>query len=283
MSTYGNLFLSVGAMKAGTTWLYAVFKRHPELHFSPQKELHYFSHQYQNRNLLNHSFRLQEVHARHREYDIEKLTVDQFRYYARWANAYLADPIDDNWFRDQFHFVGMQNYACDFSNLHAHLPAETWPEIENKCDKLRVLFSMRNPVKRLWSHTKFELQMNNQLDKLATRSPAEFSYFLRQPHVWNNAEYGHVLRNLKQGISPDNLKVMFYEDIHADRRQALDEIEDFLGIARHVYPDWVMERRFTESAKVEMPDFFPDLVAEDVARIKAEVVAEGYTLPDNWA
>eukprot|EP00493_Phyllostaurus_siculus_P000433 UN00435 len=33
-----NLFLSVGAMKAGTTWLYEQLKNHPEIHFTPEKE-----------------------------------------------------------------------------------------------------------------------------------------------------------------------------------------------------------------------------------------------------
>lgn len=40
MALFGNLFLSIGAMKAGTTWLYAVLERHPALHFTPEKELH---------------------------------------------------------------------------------------------------------------------------------------------------------------------------------------------------------------------------------------------------
>jgi hypothetical protein len=48
LALFGNLFLSIGAMKAGTTWLYAVLERHPALHFTPEKELHYFYHRYVN-------------------------------------------------------------------------------------------------------------------------------------------------------------------------------------------------------------------------------------------
>ncbi len=39
-----NLFLGVGAMKSGTTWLYDVMSRHPEIYFSYEKEIHYFAH-----------------------------------------------------------------------------------------------------------------------------------------------------------------------------------------------------------------------------------------------
>jgi hypothetical protein len=35
-----------------------------------------------------------------------------------------------------------------------------------KCDRLKVLYSMRDPVQRLWSHTKFHLQLTGHLDKL---------------------------------------------------------------------------------------------------------------------
>lgn len=282
MAKFGNLFLSVGAMKAGTTWLYAMLRRHPELHFTPQKEIHYFFHKYVNPEQLNEDYRLREVHARYRERSHENKNINLFRHYARWADSYLGNPVDDDWYRNQFHFTGRQHYACDFSNLHAHLPVSAWPEIEASCDKLRVLFTMRDPVKRLWSHTKFELQMNNQLDNLSVWKPADFQTFLRQPHIWNNAEYGHILRNLKQGVSPQNLKVMFYENIHADKTAAPREIEDFLGIGHFNYPDWLKERRFTESAKIEMPDFFPGLVADDVARIRAEIEAEGYRIPNSW-
>jgi hypothetical protein len=47
-----KLFLSVGAMKAGTTWLYDKLKQHPDIHFSPQKEVHFLSHYYGHTNSL---------------------------------------------------------------------------------------------------------------------------------------------------------------------------------------------------------------------------------------
>ena len=37
-----QFFLGIGAQKAGTTWLGVYFARHPEVYFSPIKELHFF-------------------------------------------------------------------------------------------------------------------------------------------------------------------------------------------------------------------------------------------------
>ena len=283
MALFGDLFMSVGAMKAGTTWLYALLSRHPELHFSPEKEIHYFYHRYVNDTQLSATRRLEEARNRYLlRFDPEKTHIDQVRRNLRWISAYLDSPVDDFWYANLFQKQNRQHYACDFSNLNAHLPAEVWPKIADKCDNLKVLYTMRDPVKRLWSHTKFHLQISKQLDNLNTWGPKEFKNFLKQPHIWDNAEYGRVLRNLKTGVPKGSLKAIFYENIHADQRKALADIEDFLGIAHHTYPAPLLEKRFTESVKHEMPDFFPGLIADDVARIRAEVEAEGYVLPSSW-
>lgn len=283
MSLFGNLFLSVGAMKAGTTWLYLVLNRHPELHFTPEKEIHYFYHRYVDNDILSNPRRLQEARNRYlTRFDPKGADIDQVRRNLRWVNAYLDSPVDDLWYRALFQLRGRQRYACDFSNLNALLPVEAWPRIAAQCSNLRVLYTMRDPVKRLWSHTKFHLQVSNQLDSLDKWGPHEFRKFLRLPHIWKNAEYGEVLRNLKAGLPEDSLKVMFYEDIHADQLRALRDIERFLGISEHPYPAPLMARRPTESVKREMPAFFPELVAQDIKRIRSEVEAEGFRIPASW-
>lgn len=283
MKLFGNLFLSIGAMKAGTTWLYAVLSRHPELHFTLEKEIHYFYHRYVNDTQLNESARLNSARNRYLlRFDPEKANVDRVRENLRWVAAYLDRPVDDFWYRNLFNLRQTQVYACDFSNLNAHLPAEVWPRINAQCDKLRVLYTMRDPVKRLWSHTKFHLQVTDQLDKLDTWAPRDFEKFIRRKHIWENAEYGAVLRRMREGLPEDSYKAIFYEDMHADQNGMLREIESFLDIKHHAYPEQVMKQRFTESAKREMPDFFPELIAGDVERIRAEIQAEGYQIPAAW-
>lgn len=283
MALFDNLFLSVGAMKAGTTWLYAMLSRHPELHFTPEKEIHYFYHRYVNPQQLSEARRLAEARNRYLfRFEPEKANIGRIRENLHWVSAYLDTPVDDWWYRNLFFLHGRQRWACDFSNLNALLPEEAWPKIAGTTRNLRVLYTMRDPVKRLWSHTKFHLQFTGQLDKLETWGPKDFERFIRQDHVWQNAEYGQVLRRLKAGVAADSLKVMFYEDIHADRAGALKQIEDFLGVAHHPYPAPLLERRFTESAKHEMPEFFAGLIEKDVARMRAEIEAEGYDLPAGW-
>lgn len=280
---YPRLFLSIGAMKAGTTWLYAVLGRHPALHVAMEKEIHYFHHRYVNRHMLSEAYRLREAKNRYlMRFDPEKANIDAVRANLHWISAYLSRPVDDHWYRNLFPLRDQEAYACDFSNLHAQLPTEAWQQIAEKSEGLRVLFTMRDPVKRLWSHTKFHLQVTGQVERLQDWGPEEFENFVRLPHIWVNAEYGQVLRRLREGLPQDMRKVIFYEDLHADQRGSLRDIETFLDVAAFAYPQHLLERRFTESVKHPMPDFFPALFEADIKRIRDEVEEEGFSLPKAW-
>jgi len=279
----GNLFLGIGAMKAGTTWLYAMLDRHPELLFCPEKEVHYFYHRYVDAAQLSEARRLENARERYLlRFDPDRANIDRVRQNLHWVSAYLSGPVDDHWYRNLFQMRRHHRYACDFSNLSAHIPADVWPRIEAGCDRLRVLYTMRDPLGRLWSHTKFHLQVTGQLGALRTWGPREFDDFVRQPFIWDNAEYGRVLRALRTGLSEDVWRAVFYDDMHADQRAMLAKIEDFLGIARFDYPQELLERRVTASVRHPMPGFFADLFADDLRRIRQEVRAEGFALPAAW-
>ena len=118
---------------------------------------------------------------------------------------------------------------------------------------------------------------------MAQWGPGDYDEFVRRPHIWVNAEYGKILRRLRSSLPEASLKVLFYEDLHADQRGTLIGIEDFLGIPHFDYPQAQLDRRFTESVQHQMPDFFPELVMPDVERICAEVEAEGYAIPTAWS
>ena len=280
---FGDLFLGIGAMKAGTTWLYAMLDRHPQLLFCPEKEVHYFYHRYVDNSQLSERRRLENARERYLlRFDPAGANIDRIRQNLHWVSAYLSNPVDDHWYRNLFQMRSHHRYACDFSNLTAHIPAEVWPRVAASCNRLRVLYTMRHPLKRLWSHTKFHLQVTDQLHLLDEWGPREYDAFVRSPFIWDNAEYGRTLRGLRSGLPDDCWMAVFYEDIHTDQRAMLAGIEGFLGVDAQHYPDDVLARRLTESVRRPMPDFFAELFAADIARINGEVPDQGFTLPPSW-
>ena len=174
-------------------------------------------------------------------------------------------------------------YTCDFSVLSALVPAESWLRIEAKCSRLRVLYMLRDPSSQLRSNVKYHMQTGGMLDRLHVRDPDEIRRFARMSHIRESSEYGAAIRKMKSGLPEGTLKVVFYEDMHDDRSGELAGIEDFLGVRRNVYPPEVLDLKANEGSGIPMPEWFPDLFAEDTARIRAEVEAEGLILPKSWS
>jgi hypothetical protein len=77
-----NLFLSVGAMKAGTTWLYEQLKDHPEIYFTPEKEIHYFANKVGIENQLNHRNRILKL-------------KDVMQKYANGNPKFISEHLDE--------------------------------------------------------------------------------------------------------------------------------------------------------------------------------------------
>lgn len=281
--TFDGLFLGVGAMKAGTTWLYALLERHPDLFFSFEKEIHYFYHCHINEGVLSERRRLENARDKYVQIDPDKNFANGVRNRMRWVSNYLDSPVDDHWYKNLFVFRRHQKYCCDFSNLHALLDEKGWHHVLASAERLRVLYTLRDPVKRLWSHIKFHLQVTDQLTRLEEWGPEEFVEFAKRPFIWDNAEYGIAIRKMKAVLPAESLKICFFEDIHADPRGFLSELEDFLGIAHFEYPAALIDNRINESVSRPMPDFFPGLFAADVRRITTEICEAGLEPPRGWA
>jgi hypothetical protein len=200
----------------------------------------------------------------------------------RWAANYLDGPVDDAWYRNLFMLRGQQTYAADFSNLYALLPADAWARINGRIGRLRVLYTMRDPVQRLWSHTKFHLKVSGQSDALDTWKAKDVAQFIRQPFIWENAEYGQAIRHMRNGLPHEALKFAWHEEIHQDECSFLAEIESFLEIGPHSYPEDRLHRKVNATAPRPVPEFFVDIVAKDVERIIQELTDLGLSPPASW-
>jgi len=280
---FGHLFLSIGAMKAGTTWLYSVLEHHPELCFTYEKEIHYFHYKYVDRTILSEKRRLENAQRRYLTIHPDRNFIGRVRNNLHWVANYLDSPVDDFWYRNLFTLRRRESYDCDFSNLYALLPADVWPKIHADCEKLRVLYTMRDPVKRLWSHVKFHLEITKQTEKLESWAPEDYEAFARQPFIWRNSEYGACVRNLRKSLPQEAYKCLFFEDLHADQAGKLAEIESFLGVGHHTYPARVLNARVNESAARPMPDFFRGLFKDDFDRIADELTALDLAPPSSWS
>ena len=269
-----RLFLGAGAMKAGTTWLYAVLSQHPEMH--------YFYARAVRPDVLSDRARLRNVDQKYLRFDVERAGAAAMRARFRWIANYLDAPVDDHWYRMLFSARPEGAWAADFSNLYALLPECEWRRIHDRVGALRVLYTLRDPVERLWSHAKFHLRITGQAEAIHAWPVDRMEAFVRQPFIWENAEYGAALRRMRAALPETALRVLIHEDLHRDEPAGLAAIGDFLGIAPNDYPRDLLSRRVNPTSAEPVPPAFRSRVQRDVDRIVAELRSEGILLPDGW-
>lgn len=268
-----KLFLSVGAMKAGTTWLYDKLMHHPEVYFSPEKELHFFAHKYGVEEPLSKEARKRRALGalmRLAEQPIRPRTRAQIAWYLDYATG----EVDDGWFNNLMR-EGRKNeqFLSDFSNLTCFVPRSGWRQIQNNYDVVKAIYIMRDPIKRVWSHYKFHLQFaghadwqNPTIDFNLYRSLLEKEFFIK------NSRYASNLERLRGGLAQESFKVMYFEDMVASPDRFLSDIEAFVGLSAHKYPEEKLKEKTNASIEAPMPDawyqYTRDLLADEIAELK---------------
>jgi len=270
-------------MKAGTTWLYAMLDHHPDIYFSDEKEVHYFAHVHGVQNALAIANRLDRFRRFAAGLKPDAYNPRWVRRRLDWYSRWLFEPIDDDWYASLFKRRNGQKYVADFSNLTALIGDAGWQHVRQIAGEVRVLYIMRDPLKRLWSHVKFHAQYTGRADQLAGMNAREMWAEARADHLWKNSEYGRIVATMKRNLKEDELMVAFFEDIHADPLGWLRRLEAFLGVQPGNYDAARLSERINTSTDVAMPDFFPKLFADDFARIHAELRQQGLTPPEAWA
>lgn len=300
-----KLFLSVGAMKAGTTFLFNAFSQHPDLYFTPEKELHFFAQtsglsaelrrpilrskfgalrerRFEPGDILSFDFRRHRLSMVMHNRFAKLQDAEKVREIVRWyADRYLTNPVNDEWFGRVFENAG-NRYACDFSNYHAILGDSGWKHAKSMCGELKVLYTLRHPVQRLWSHIKFHFIQAGQRERLTSFGVAELDEVLRDGSISCHARYGDIVEDLLSNLTHQQLKIVAFEDFKSDYLSAARDLEQFLGISHHDYKNVDTNRKANSTEVIAIP---PELYKrmQDIVHPQLEKLTNlGINFPDNY-
>lgn len=276
-------------MKAGTTFLFSTLGRHPGIYFTPEKEIHYFAHTQaispalqrpllprldfpphtiMPGTVLNHDFRRRRLSAvMHNRFSRLK-NASRVREIVCWyAERYLTDPIDEAWFDRAFE-AAQDRWCAEFSNYNALLSDRGWAGVRRHCDQLRVMYVMRDPVERLWSHLKFELIPMGKREALVNGDLDEVRRFLASSSS-AHARYGEIIASLHRNLAPEERFIVKLEDILADLPGQLDRLSDFLGVSRISYARVDPSKKFNPTEELAIPPnvlkLFQQVLEADIA------------------
>lgn len=223
------LFLCVGAQKSGTTWLYEQLEDHDAINCAKYKELHYFDTLHidsmigpirkarEMRALLNKNFNAVK--------DYTKLAAQGKQLPQEIHNAF--GPMDDRWYESLFHNTGI--YHIDFSPEYALLNDAGHEHIKSISLQQKIIFVMREPVKRALSAVRYFFQMNNM--DITNAAVDDILQVARYPFIRQMSNYTFTIEMLEKHYKKDQLKFLLYEEMMEDKQKHLAAICRWLAIS----------------------------------------------------
>ncbi|MEM6408821.1 MAG: sulfotransferase [Pseudomonadota bacterium] len=234
--------LGMGAQKCGTSWLAKQLKHHPDFLISPIKELHYW-----DRRFHPDFFRPQKLAQKIRKLvnsDLDALATTPLleRFLMERHEGFYLSFFESRLKDHHKAFGEFSPSYCILSEdelryIQAFMPYPT-----------KALFSMRDPVARLWSQCKME-----QLKATNRNQPYEafhtFRTAVEDPHFYARSDYATTVRNMDAAFAPEDRHYVFFEELFS--QDAIDKILEFLGLGTH---DFNFEDNPNEGLSIARPD-----------------------------
>lgn len=239
-----TLLYGIGAMKAGTTWLYDFLSKHPDCHFSGIKEIHYFdvlfresesAHLHRRIKSLN---KLASVIRPKLDSDFNK-SVNHLLQTTELLSLY-ASPAHDHSRYIQFLLKGHngQKIVGDITPSYACLNQKHFLEMDSVSSNSLFIFIMRDPVQRLWSAVRMHAnEVSSDKDAFDKRCIQIASDWLRAIELnktqkeLERSDYKKTIQSLEMAIPTNKILYMFYEDMF--KAESINRLCDFLNIKRY--------------------------------------------------
>ncbi|WP_341863712.1 sulfotransferase [Gymnodinialimonas sp. 57CJ19] len=280
--TFDHLLLGVGAMKAGTTWIYDALNRHPDIHFCREKEVHYLYACHVNPGILSDKSRMRRAQG-YLHFDPERSALPVLQRRVEWTANWLKGPVDDAWFNGLFQHRGAATWVADFSNMNALVPTEGWAALHARTAKLRVVYTLREPMDRLWSHVRFHLKMQGATEKLEQWSLDQLEDHIRTGGDYlQHSNYVAAIKRMRAALPPECLHIALFDRIPDAPRAFIADIERFLGVAPFDLPDSIVTRVVNPSPPRPMPKGLAERFAQETAQQVEGLTALGVAVPATW-
>lgn len=231
------VFLCVGAAKAGTTWLYEQLSRHPECHFRAIKELHYFDaleNGHLDRQLKAHKNRHKDMLQRAANAGFDQVRADKLADRADWLDVIESGTEDTPAYLNYLHGeAGSAKVVGEFTPAYSLLPERRLNQIATMAPDVRLLFLLRDPVDRLWSHIRMMAARRDTDGQVTQRRCANLlrrTMSGEETQIARRSDYAGALRRLVASLPSGALLVEVFEEMVSG--EGLERICDFLGISR---------------------------------------------------
>jgi hypothetical protein len=204
-------FIIAGERRCGTTSLYHWMRSHPEVYLYPKPDSDYFI---EEEALYNNGVR--------QEPDGE-----------RWEKTHSIEDYSEKFGEAEgFRAIGQKD-----ADLLFWKPAH--PRLARYLPEGRFIITLRDPVKRAWSHYWNEVGKGRETLSFEEALKAEDERCLKSLFARNHLSYRargfyeQSLRSFFEHISPSRVLIITLEESRSQPKQTLSKIYEFIGVDPH--------------------------------------------------
>ena len=189
-------FLGIGAEKAGTTWLFATLEKNKSVIFPA----------------------------------VDK-SLDTWNKEICFWNLYRNRGID--WYKSIFEGEQKGKVKGEITPGYAILNRNIIKEIYQHYPKVKIIFTLRNPIYRAWSVAIMDL---NFAKANISKTPDQwFIKHFNTTHSISNGDYETCIENWKSSFPSDQMLIPYYEELTNSPLQYITKICNFLNIDSALY------------------------------------------------
>lgn len=232
MATDNPSFMCIGAQKAGTTWLYANLKVHPDVHLTPIKEIHYFDEIYKNEKtkLIDRITAKTGMNKwwwkgnirRNFKGAVSKRSQTEFI----WFTRYYFFRRNIEWYRKLFNCPSGK-ISGDITPDYCILEKNVVKLIKKNFPNLKIIYIIRNPVDRAWSALKMRYVKRRGYNLEDIDEKLVNDYY-QKFHEFNDIQ--RTITNWEEFFSNDQFKICFYDELVEKPLNFYNDILNYLGI-----------------------------------------------------
>ena len=247
-------------------------KEHPEVWMPPLKEIQYFDEKEMFDSLpVSELFAYKYLRYKKRWMRVINSISKKLKKSShlldletlRWYGLYLFGSRSDEWYASLFE-IGAGKKVGDITPGYGPLSAKSVAHIHELMPNIKIIFLMRNPMQRAWSH--FLKELRDKKCPLESVSEIEFINHCNSGKSRLKSNYSQIIETWKSYYPEEQLFIAFFEEISNCPENLLFRIFDFIEV--EASSKYVSNKKFSKKYN---------------ASSNTGMIPENLTIPDNFA
>lgn len=263
-----KFFIAIGPPKTGTTWLYGVLNKHPEVSLPRDKEIRYFW----AKEYLGKNNALTNIFGRHwhfqskRSKSIPKIKssikkilkgkpIDSSNLF--WHIKYLMYNQTDKWYESLF---PKNQLSGDITPKYCELSETYILKIKTLIPNAKIIISLRDPVDREWSRVKMNLLKKQGKDDIEKVNKEDVINHFKDSLQHQANDYTKLINSWLKYFDKDQIMIFYYDELLEDSNLLFNRICDFLNIEPIQIDN--LDKKYNKGIIQEIPDNYRDILIE---------------------